>query len=66
MVLNGIVRETPNGLQPFLAVVTDQDGKVVATLPAATRQDADDSIDEAKFRLNKVAVEKRILHQRRK
>ena len=62
MVLYGNIRATPNAPQPYQAVITDQDGKVVATIAAATRQEADDSIEDAKFRLNKMAVQKRARH----
>lgn len=64
MVLYGIVRETPQSFHPFLAIITDEDGKVVATLGAATAQHANDSIDDIKFRLNRLAVEKRAAKSR--
>ena len=59
MILYGTVRVTPQSFHPFLAVITDEEGQVVATLGAATIQDANDSIDDIKFRLNRLAVEKR-------
>jgi hypothetical protein len=64
MVLYGLVRETPQSFHPFHAVITNKDGKVVATLGAATVQAANDSISDIKFRLNRLAVAKRAAKSR--
>lgn len=59
MMLYGCVHETPDAEHPYLAVITDADGIVMATAPVRSRREADDKIQEAKLRLLRLLIERR-------
>lgn len=59
MVLYGSVFETPDGTLPYLAVVTNEDGVVIASKPARSLQDADSRLNDAKIKLLRKMIERR-------
>lgn len=59
MVLFASVIKTPNDLYPYLTIVTNEDGVVVASKPVASSEKAQECINEAKFALHKKMIHRR-------
>jgi hypothetical protein len=59
MMLYGSIYQTSEVTRPYVAVISDENGVVVASKPSASRREADLHIQEAKLQLLRRRIEKR-------
>jgi hypothetical protein len=59
MMLYGSIHKTPKASLPYVAVITDEKGSVIASKPSASRKEADLHIQEAKLQLLRLRIAKR-------